>query len=129
MSGQGLALRGIRVRFGGLTALDDVSLTAPPGGVVGVIGPNGAGKTTLFNVVCGLVRPSDGTLTWDGAVLRPRPERLARLGIGRTLQSVRLFAGLTVLENVLVGASSTARSGFLSQLVAWPGADRDERRL
>jgi branched-chain amino acid transport system ATP-binding protein len=125
----GLRLNRVGVRFGGLRALDGVDLAVPPDQVVGVIGPNGAGKTTLFNVVCGLVRPSDGTLTWDGAPLRPRPERLARLGIGRTLQSVRLFAGLTVLENVLVGATTTARSGFAGQLFAWPGADRDERRL
>jgi len=125
----GLRLTGVGVRFGGLRALDDVSLAVPAGHVVGVIGPNGAGKTTLFNVVCGLIRPSHGTLTWDDAPLRARPHRLARLGIARTLQSVRLFAGLTVLENVLVGATVRARSGFGSTLLALPRADRDEREL
>ncbi len=125
----GLRLAGVGVRFGGLRALDDVSLEVPPGQVVGVIGPNGAGKTTLFNVVCGLVRPTHGALTWDGAPLRAKPHQLARLGIGRTLQSVRLFAGLTVLENVLVGATVRARTGFASTLFALPRADRDERQL
>jgi branched-chain amino acid transport system ATP-binding protein len=106
---QGLALHGIGVRFGGLVALDDVSLRVPPGRTVGVIGPNGAGKTTLFNVVCGFVTPTSGTLSLDGRPLRPRPHRLARLGIARTLQAVGLFAGLTVLENVMVGAEHAGR--------------------
>jgi len=101
---QGLSLQQIGVRFGGLVALDDVSLRVPPGRTVGVIGPNGAGKTTLFNVICGFVAPAAGTITLDGRPLRPRPHRLARLGIARTLQGVGLFAGLTVLENVMVGA-------------------------
>src|SRR3954469_5121025 len=96
----GLALHHLTVRFGGLVALDEVSLRVPPGRTVGVIGPNGAGKTTLFNVVCGFVAPTTGTITLDGSPLRPRPHRLARLGIARTLQGVGLFSGLTVLENV-----------------------------
>jgi branched-chain amino acid transport system ATP-binding protein len=104
VSPEGLVLRGVGVRFGGLTALEDVSLAVPPAGVVGVIGPNGAGKTTLFNVVCGFVPARTGDLLWRGAPLRPRPHRLARLGIARTLQGVGLFAGLTVLENVMVAA-------------------------
>ncbi|ROP32011.1 ABC transporter ATP-binding protein [Couchioplanes caeruleus] len=98
----GLTLDRISVRFGGLVALDGVSLRVPPGRTVGVIGPNGAGKTTLFNVVCGFVAPTGGSLALDGRPLRPRPHRLARLGISRTLQGVGLFGGLTVLENVLV---------------------------
>jgi branched-chain amino acid transport system ATP-binding protein len=123
----GLALHGIGVRFGGLVALDDVSLEVPPNGVVGVIGPNGAGKTTLFNVVCGFVRPDAGTLTWQGRPLRPRPHDLARLGIARTLQGVGLFDGLTVLENVMTGATHAARVGFASALFGLPRSDRDER--
>jgi len=106
---QGLALHQIGVRFGGLVALEGVSLRVPPGRTVGVIGPNGAGKTTLFNVVCGFVAPTAGTLTMDGRPLRPRPHRLARLGIARTLQGVGLFAGMTVLENVMVGAEHAGR--------------------
>lgn len=125
----GLAMRDIGVRFGGLVALDGVSMAVPPRGIVGVIGPNGAGKTTLFNVVCGFVRPDTGTLTLDGAPLRPKPHALARLGIARTLQGVGLFAGLTVLENVMVGATTSARAGFASALFGLPRSDRDERRL
>src|SRR5690606_38565347 len=125
----GLALHGIGVRFGGLVALDDVSMTVPPRSIVGVIGPNGAGKTTLFNVVCGFVKPDTGTRTFDGAPRRPRPRRVARLGIARTVQGVGLFAGLTVLENVMVGAPSAARAGFGSALLGLPRSDRDERRL
>ncbi|WIM95854.1 ABC transporter ATP-binding protein [Actinoplanes oblitus] len=98
-----LALDHITVRFGGLTALDDVCLRVPAGRIVGVIGPNGAGKTTLFNVICGFVTPTTGALTLDGRAWRPRPHHLNRLGIARTLQGVGQFAGLTVLENVQVG--------------------------
>jgi branched-chain amino acid transport system ATP-binding protein len=125
----GLVLRAIGVRFGGLVALDDVSMRVAPGTVVGVIGPNGAGKTTLFNVVCGFVRPHTGVLTWSGAPLRPKPRHLARLGIARTLQGVGLFDGLSVLENVMVGATVAARTGFAGALFATPRADRDERDL
>ncbi|MGN9909372.1 ABC transporter ATP-binding protein [Phytohabitans sp. LJ34] len=124
-----LALHGITARFGGLVALDDVSMRVPPGRIVGVIGPNGAGKTTLFNVVCGFVTPSAGSLTLDGAPLRPKPHRLTALGIARTLQGVGLFDGLTVLENVMAGASHTAQAGFVPALLGLPGSDRDERRL
>jgi branched-chain amino acid transport system ATP-binding protein len=125
----GLVLGGIGVRFGGLVALDDVSLQVPDGTVVGIIGPNGAGKTTLFNVVCGFVRSHAGTMMWQGAALRPRPDQLTRLGIARTLQSVGLFAGLTVLENVMVGATRFARAGFGHGLLALPRSSRDERSL
>ncbi|HET6214154.1 MAG TPA: ATP-binding cassette domain-containing protein, partial [Micromonosporaceae bacterium] len=124
-----LALHGVGVRFGGLVALDDVSLAVRPGQVLGVIGPNGAGKTTLFNVVCGFVRPDAGYLTLDGARLHPRPHKLTRLGIARTLQGVGLFAGLTVLENVMTGATRLARAGFGSALLGLPRSDNDERRL
>jgi branched-chain amino acid transport system ATP-binding protein len=129
MPEQGLALHHVGVRFGGLTALDDVSLRVPADRVVGVIGPNGAGKTTLFNVVCGIVTPAAGGLTLDGRALRPRPHRLAGLGIARTLQGIGLFAGLLVLENVLTGATRLSRAGLGSALLGLPASDRDERRL
>jgi branched-chain amino acid transport system ATP-binding protein len=122
----GLRLSGVGVRFGGLVALEDVSVDVPAGGVVGVIGPNGAGKTTLFNVVCGFVTPFAGTMHWAGRPLRPRPHRLVRLGIARTLQGVGLFGGLTVAENVMVGAGG---GGFAGALFGLPTSDRAERRL
>ena len=121
---------GVTVRFGGLTALNAVSLHVDQGEVLGVIGPNGAGKTTLFNVVCGFTRPDEGTLRWRGDTLTGlRPHQLAGLGIARTLQGVGLFAGLTVLENVMTGLSSRAKAGFLPALLGLPGSDRDERAL
>jgi branched-chain amino acid transport system ATP-binding protein len=125
-----LELTGITVAFGGVTALADVSLGVEPGQVHGLIGPNGAGKTTLFNVACGLVRPTAGRIVWRGSELRRlHANRLSRLGIARTLQGVGLFPGLTVLENVMIGAHRHARAGFFSALLALPTADRDERRL
>jgi branched-chain amino acid transport system ATP-binding protein len=124
-----LTLQGIGVRFGGLIALEDVSMDVPAGRIVGIIGPNGAGKTTLFNVVCGFVKPSAGTIVFDGQPLNPRPDRLAGMGIARTLQGVGLFNGLTVLENVMAGATHLAQAGFTSALFGLPRSDRDERRL
>jgi branched-chain amino acid transport system ATP-binding protein len=127
---EGLRVEGVCVRFGGLTALDDVSLSVSPGEVVGVIGPNGAGKTTLFNVVCGFVRPDAGTVTWRGRSLdRVRPHQLAGIGIARTLQGVGLFAGLTAAENVMAGAERRRRAGLASALLGLPRSDRDERAL
>jgi branched-chain amino acid transport system ATP-binding protein len=121
---------GVTVRFGGLTALNTVSLHVEQGEVLGVIGPNGAGKTTLFNVVCGFTRPDEGTLRWRGDMLTGlRPHQLAGLGISRTLQGVGLFAGLTVLENVMTGLSSKAKAGFLPALLGLPNSDKDERAL
>jgi branched-chain amino acid transport system ATP-binding protein len=125
-----LSVRAVTVRFGGLTALDDVSLTALPRQVTGIIGPNGAGKTTLLNVLCGFVKPDGGQIQFGGRELTNlRPHRLAGLGIARTLQGVGLFAGLTVVENVMVGATSRAQAGFWPALLGLPRSDRDERRL
>jgi branched-chain amino acid transport system ATP-binding protein len=124
-----LRVEGVTVRFGGLTALEDVSLDVAAGEVVGVIGPNGAGKTTLFNVICGFLAPAAGSVTWRGEPLRARPHQLARLGIARTLQGVNLFAHLTVRENVMVGAGRFARAGLAAALFGLPRSDRDERRL
>jgi branched-chain amino acid transport system ATP-binding protein len=130
MNAGSLDIRGITVRFGGLVALDDVSLTAAPRQVTGIIGPNGAGKTTLLNAACGFVRPQSGTITFDGHSLAGlRAHRLAGLGIARTLQGVGLFGGLSVAENVMVGATARARAGFWPALLGLPRSDRDERRL
>ena len=125
-----LTVRDVSVSFGGITALDAVSVEVETGEVLGIIGPNGAGKTTLFNVICGFVEPDSGSLTWRGQPLDEiRPDRLSRLGIARTLQGVGLFGRLTVLENVMVGAQRFRRARFASALLALPGSDRDERRL
>jgi branched-chain amino acid transport system ATP-binding protein len=130
VQGAGFAARELTVRFGGITALDGISLEVAPGEVLGVIGPNGAGKTTLFNVICGFVQPASGTMEWQGRPLaRVRTNRLAEIGIARTLQGVGLFAGLSVVENVMAGAQRFRRAGVLSAMLGLPRSDRDERAL
>jgi branched-chain amino acid transport system ATP-binding protein len=126
----GLAVREVMVSFGGIKALQGVSVEVSPGEVVGVIGPNGAGKTTLFNVICGFVSPDAGSLTWRGSSLdRVRPNRLSSLGISRTLQGVGLFSKLTVLENVMAGADRFRRARYGGALLGLWTSDRDERAL
>jgi branched-chain amino acid transport system ATP-binding protein len=130
MNDGSLDIRGVTVRFGGLTALDEVTLAVAPRVVTGIIGPNGAGKTTLLNVLCGFVRAQAGSAFFHGTDLaRLRTHQLARLGVARTLQGIGLFSGLTVLENVMIGASPTASAGFWSGVLGLPRSDSDERRL
>jgi branched-chain amino acid transport system ATP-binding protein len=125
-----LSVNDVSVSFGGITALDEVSLEVSTGEVLGIIGPNGAGKTTLFNVICGFVKPAAGTLSWKGRTLAGvKPHRLAAIGIARTLQGVGLFPGLTVLENVSVGSEHFRKAGLVSALLALPRSDRDERAV
>ena len=120
-------LASIDVAFGGIVALDGVSLDVRPGEVLGVIGPNGAGKTTLFNVACGLVRPQSGTITRNGDILRNlKPHRLPALGMSRTLQGLGLFDRMTVLDNVMIGADRTARTGFFAGLLGLPSSSKDD---
>jgi branched-chain amino acid transport system ATP-binding protein len=105
-----LALDHARLRFGGIVALDDVSLEVSEGSIAGLIGPNGAGKTTAFNAITRLYKLDSGNVVLDGRSLRRvRPSRVIRLGIARTFQNLELFPQLTVLENVLVGAHITTR--------------------
>ena len=114
-----LSLEHVTRRFGGLVALDDISLAVDEGEIAGLIGPNGAGKTTAFNIATRLYAPDAGTVVFDGEdILRVAPHRIARLGVARTFQNVVLFAGLTVLQNVLVGAHSRR----------WYFAERQARR-
>ena len=105
-----LSIRNITRRFGGIVAIDDVSLDVDAGRIVGLIGPNGAGKTTLFNVVTRLYKPDSGALEFDGkSLLRTPPHRIVRRGIARTFQNVELFRTMSVLDNVLVGAHTRTR--------------------
>ena len=100
-----LSVRNVTRRFGGIVAIDDVSLDVAKGQIVGLIGPNGAGKTTLFNVITRLYKPDSGELEFDGkSLLHTPPYRVVRRGIARTFQNVELFRSMTVLDNVLVGA-------------------------
>src|SRR5438874_4392481 len=105
-----LSLQNASLRFGGIVALDDVSLEAEEGTIFGRIGPNGAGKTTAFNVITRLYRLDSGDIVFDGrSLLHTPPSRVIRLGIARTFQNVELFPTMTVLENVLVGAHTVSR--------------------
>src|SRR3954447_25744569 len=105
-----LSIRNVTRRFGGIVAIDDVSLDVEAGQIVGLIGPNGAGKTTLFNVITRLYKPDAGSLELDGkSLLRTPPHRIVRRGIARTFQNVELFRTMTVLDNVLVGAHTRTR--------------------
>ena len=117
----------LTVRFGGVVALDKVSIAIPANQVSAVIGPNGAGKTTFFNAVCGFVRPQAGQVTYAGRSLnRVRPHQLSGLGISRTLQGLGLWPGLTVAENVMVAAPRARRPNLVWALSGLPRSDRDE---
>ncbi len=122
-----LAISGVSLRFGGVTALADIDLAVAPGEIRGVIGPNGAGKSSLLNIVSGLYRPSAGHVQIGGIDFNQVPtQRLARLGVARTFQNLALFGGLTVLENVVMGLTSTVRLGPLAQVLGLPAAQRED---
>ena len=106
----GLEIRGLSKRFGGLQAVNRFDLTVAPGEIVGLIGPNGAGKTTVFHLIAGFHAPSDGAIAFDDtSLVGLKPHAICRLGLARTFQLVQPFAGLTTLENVMVGAFNRAR--------------------
>jgi branched-chain amino acid transport system ATP-binding protein len=99
-----LTIEHLDMRFGGLSALEDLNLAVPAGGIYGLIGPNGAGKTTVFNLISGFVHPTGGRIFLDGAdITASPPHRITTQGIARTFQNIRLFGELSVLDNVLVG--------------------------
>jgi branched-chain amino acid transport system ATP-binding protein len=123
-----LSIKNLSVSFGGLKALSNINLELHPNEVVGLIGPNGAGKTTLFNALSGIVPVDSGELEINGKNHKwPKPHQLVNLGISRTLQGVGLFPELTVLENVMIGATKSAKSGLISSALGLSG--RDEKRL
>ncbi|MFJ8589954.1 ABC transporter ATP-binding protein [Streptomyces sp. NPDC093598] len=122
-----LEARGVTMRFGGLTAVRSVDFTVNAGEIVGLIGPNGAGKTTFFNCLTGLYVPTEGTVSYKGTVLPPKPHLVTQAGIARTFQNIRLFANMTVLENVLVGRHTRTKEGLWSALLRGPGFKKAER--
>jgi branched-chain amino acid transport system ATP-binding protein len=123
-----LAISGLHVQFGGLTALDNASLEIKPNTVVSLIGPNGAGKTTLFNAISGFVPIAGGSISFQGqAIDWPATHDLAQLRIARTLQGVGLFSGLSVLENVMLGADTQKSSTIFTDLFGASG--RSEKWL
>jgi branched-chain amino acid transport system ATP-binding protein len=122
-----LEARGVTMIFGGLTALNDVSLTLHHGQIFGLIGPNGAGKTTFFNCLTGLYTPTRGEVVLHGVPLTGDPAAVTIAGIARTFQNIRLFPNMTVLENVLVGRHCRMRQGPIASLLHGPVFRRVER--
>jgi ABC-type branched-subunit amino acid transport system ATPase component len=124
-----LEARQISKRFGGLTALNGLDFSLEEGMIAGLIGPNGAGKTTFFNMITGLYRPSSGRLLFAGRdITGRRPNRIARLGISRTFQTIRLFGNMTVLDNVLVGMNCRLQASWLGAIVRPPWVVREEQQ-
>ncbi|MEO5609930.1 MAG: ABC transporter ATP-binding protein [Ornithinibacter sp.] len=116
----------VMMRFGGLTAVDDVSMQVHDGEIVGLIGPNGAGKTTFFNCLTGMYIPTTGTVMLGGEKLPPKPLKVVRAGMARTFQNIRLFNNMTALENVMVGRYCRTSSMALTSIVRGPKFRREE---
>jgi branched-chain amino acid transport system ATP-binding protein len=123
-----LAVQGLTVRFGGLTALDDVSFDVRRGEILGLIGPNGAGKTTCFNVMTGVYRPTSGDIRLeDRSLTSMQRYRIIQAGVARTFQNIRLFGAMTALENVVVGTDARHRTSVPGALLRLPRHRREER--
>jgi branched-chain amino acid transport system ATP-binding protein len=132
MSNQDIVLevKNVSKRFGGLQALSDVGITIRQGQVYGLIGPNGAGKTTFFNVITGLYTPDSGTFMLGGAPYKPTAvHEVAKAGIARTFQNIRLFAEMTAAENVMVGRHVRSQSGLLGAILRTPGFKAEEAAI
>lgn len=125
-----LKVSGVSKRFGGLQALSDVGIQIQRGQVYGLIGPNGAGKTTFFNVITGLYTPDSGTFELGGKPYVPTAvHEVAKAGIARTFQNIRLFAEMTVLENVMVGRHVRTRTGLIGAILRTPGFKAEEKAI
>ena len=125
-----LRVSGVSKRFGGLQALSDVGITIEPGQVYGLIGPNGAGKTTFFNVLTGLYTPDSGSFELGGKPYQPTAvHEVAKAGIARTFQNIRLFADMTALENVMVGRHVRTHSGLIGAVFRTPGFKAEEAAI
>jgi branched-chain amino acid transport system ATP-binding protein len=128
MSAPLLEVAALQMRFQGITALDDVSFAMEDGSITSLIGPNGAGKTTLFNCVTGMYRPTGGKVSFDGAdITGEAAHRVSRHGIARTFQNLALFGGLTVMDNLLVGAYRQGSSGLLQGAFSTSRARNEQR--
>ena len=125
-----LEVKGVSKRFGGLQALSDVGIRIHKGQVYGLIGPNGAGKTTFFNVITGLYTPDAGSFDLGGVAYKPTAvHEVAKAGIARTFQNIRLFAEMTALENVMVGRHVRSHSGLLGAIFRTPGFKAEEAAI
>ncbi|MDR2726398.1 MAG: ABC transporter ATP-binding protein [Deltaproteobacteria bacterium] len=125
-----LALQEVTRRFGGVVAVSDLSLAVPEGSITGLIGPNGAGKTTAFNMISGFYTPQQGRIIFQGRdITALSPHQICKLGIARTFQNIRLFAGGTALENVMVGCHVRRKGQWWMPIVCWPGIGNEEREI
>jgi branched-chain amino acid transport system ATP-binding protein len=125
-----LELQEVSLHFGGLRVIDGLSLHVDEREIVSVIGPNGAGKTTLFNLITGVYRPDEGDILLDGeSIVGLSPHVIARRGVARTFQTLRLFLNMTVKENVMAAAYAHTRAGVLRSIVRTPGMRREEREI
>jgi len=125
-----LEVEHVTKRFGGLTALTDVGFSIQKGEIYGLIGPNGAGKTTLFNVLTGLYRQDEGVFRFEGKELKnATPDRIAKLGIARTFQNIRLFANLSALENVMIGRHVRTHATIIGAVLRGPGTRAEEAAI
>ena len=116
--------------FGGLVAVDDVSLAIPPKSIVSIIGPNGAGKTTFFNMLTGLYKPSIGRISFEGNdVTGKRPDIITSMGVARTFQNIRLFSTMSAVENVMVGEHARMKGGVFGSILRTPGVRKEEREV
>ena len=128
--GEFLEINGLSKTFKGLRAVEGYSLRLRRGEILGIIGPNGAGKSTIFNLLTGHLRPTSGRVRFCGRdITRASPDSIARMGIGRTFQNIRLFASMTVVENVVAACQLRERVGVLSTLLSLPSFRRTEERL
>ncbi|MEO1705988.1 MAG: ABC transporter ATP-binding protein [Pseudomonadota bacterium] len=121
-----MEMKNITLKFGGVTAIKDISFDIHEGEIRAIIGPNGAGKSSMLNVISGFYTPQEGEVWYQGAKRPPmKPYEVARLGVARTFQNIALFEGMTVLDNVMTGRLNHMKSGILSQAIWW-GRARDE---
>jgi branched-chain amino acid transport system ATP-binding protein len=122
-----LEATGVTKRFGGLTAVDDVTFAIPERSIVSIIGPNGAGKTTFFNILTGLYKPTLGRIAFEGRnITAGRPDKIMKLGIARTFQNIRLFGTMTAVENVMIGQHSRMKAGLFGSILRPPRVRREE---
>ncbi len=130
MSERILDINNLSVTFGGLDALKDLNFHVDEGEIVGVIGPNGAGKTTFFNMISGMVAPTSGDILFEGeSLIGLDPNQITARGIARTFQNVRLFANMTIAENVMVAQHCRTKQGVLGSLFNTPAFRREEREI
>ncbi|HEU5097358.1 MAG TPA: ABC transporter ATP-binding protein [Reyranella sp.] len=122
-----LAVEGVSKKFGGVTAVQDVSIEVLRGGILSIIGPNGAGKTSLLNMLSGFYKPDTGRVVLEGQdITRKKPSEIAALGVARTFQNIALFSGLTVLDNLMLGRHVRMKAGVLSSMIYWGLAQRED---